>query len=91
MIDSKHLHTDSEPVLIDDTPLAAHLITENFKFLGYEKQGKIFLWKFQNNNSKLEEEITLFKIHQAKSSDSAKLIENFRYLITLTKGENSTR
>lgn len=68
-----------------DTPLAAHLITEGFPLKDVIMDGRRANFIFANDDPTLKQTIREFSLLNAKSSNAAQLIENFRQLITRAK------
>ena len=68
-----------------DTPLASHLITEGYPLKDVVFEGREANWIFSDDDPTLKESIHEFSLLNAKSSNAAKLIDNFRSLITRSK------
>lgn len=71
--------------ITDDTPLAAHLLTEGYPIVDTVRDGNRVSFVFNNTDPSLHEEIQRFNYLSATSSNAAVLIQNFRTLIARTK------
>lgn len=69
----------------NDTPLAAHLVTEGFPLKDVVMEGRTANFIFSNDDPTFHEAIRAFGMLNATSSNAAQLIENFRQLITRAK------
>jgi len=74
-------YKDSQTFKTDQTPLAAHLITEGYKLLDIIFNGKFATFVFPNDDSKLQSLVHEFELMRATSSDAAALIINYQSLI----------
>jgi hypothetical protein len=69
----------------NDTPLAAHLITEGYPLKDILFDGRKAYFIFSKELDGLEDTAHKFTLLNATSSNAARLIENFRQLITRSK------
>jgi len=67
--------------ITDDTPLAAHLVTEGYSLKDVIFEGKIASFIFTNNDSTLQAVAEEFRRIRAPSSNASQLIDNYRYLV----------
>jgi hypothetical protein len=65
----------------DNTPLAAHLVTEGYTLKDVVFEGKIATYIFDNPDHTIESIRNDFFLLKLPSSNSAKLIDNYRYLV----------
>jgi hypothetical protein len=74
-------YKDDQTFKTDQTPLAAHLLTEGHKLLDVIFNGKIATFIFPNDDPQLQELVREFELMRAPSSDAYGLIANYQQLI----------
>lgn len=65
----------------DDTPLAAHLVTEGYALKDVVFSGRFASYIFSNDSPSLDETVSLFRQLKATSCNASQLIDNYRYLV----------
>lgn len=72
---------EGKEFITDDTPLAAHLVTEGFALKDVTFSGRIANFIFNNDSIALDNAVNSFRQLSARSCNASQLIDNYRYLV----------